>query len=344
MSAKANPTWIGAFVVGAIVLFVGSLVAFGTGKFLDTKYTFVSYFEGSLAGLAVGSPVTFRGVPIGAVTNIQAQLNVQTLTAKIPVFFEVSPGSFTLEGTGAAPDESAEAVYERARKLIDKGLRAELVSQSLVTGKLAIQLNFQPGTKVRLVGAPPGVVEIPTVPSAVQMLFGELQGLDLNQLVKASTKLVKDLDAVLASKDAKEIAPELKALIEDARVFMATLDIEMVPTLQSVRGAANSAEAAFDVTKTTLANVDRQLQPAIVDARRLVRQLEAQVPKSLARLDSALATAQQALDGVDNAIRSDSATMKDLRRALVEFAAASRAVRNLADELERNPSVIIRGK
>ena len=127
-------------------------------------------------------------------------------------------------------------------------------------------------------------------------------------------------------------------------MFVATLDIEMVPTLQSVRKAADSAEAAFDVTKTTVANVDRQLEPAIVDARRLVRQLEAQAPKSLARLDAALATAQQALDGVDNAIRSDSATMKDLRRALVEFAAASRAVRNLADELERNPSIIIRGK
>ena len=344
MSARANPTWIGAFVVGAVVLFVGSLVAFGTGRLLDTKYAFVSYFDGSLAGLAVGAPVTFRGVPIGEVTNIQAQLNVQTLTAKIPVFFEVSPGSFTLEGIGAAPDESAEAVYERARRLIDRGLRAELVSQSLITGKLALQLNFQPGTRVRLVGAPPGVVEIPTVPSAVQLLFGELQGLDLNELVKATTKLVKDMDAVLASKEAKEIAPGIKALIEDARLFMATLDLEMAPTLQSVRGAADSAEAAFDVTKTTVANVDRQLEPAIVDARRLLRQLEARVPQSLARLDAALATAQEALDGIDNAVRSDSATMRDLRRALAEFAAASRAVRNLADELERNPSVIIRGK
>jgi paraquat-inducible protein B len=68
MGRKANPTVIGAFIVGAVVLIVAALMVFGSGTLFTRKHAFVLYFDGSVNGLNVGAPVKFRGVKVGAVT------------------------------------------------------------------------------------------------------------------------------------------------------------------------------------------------------------------------------------------------------------------------------------
>jgi paraquat-inducible protein B len=91
VSKQVNKTVIGAFVVGAIALLVVALVIFGSGAFFKLRPKFVLYFDTSVKGLNVGSPVNFRGVPIGAVTDVQLQFNVKDLKLKIPVFVELYP-------------------------------------------------------------------------------------------------------------------------------------------------------------------------------------------------------------------------------------------------------------
>ena len=70
MSTKANPTLIGVFVLGAIVIAIGAVVFFGSADLFAKKQTYVSYFTQSISGLSVGSNVKFKGVNIGKVTQI----------------------------------------------------------------------------------------------------------------------------------------------------------------------------------------------------------------------------------------------------------------------------------
>ena len=70
MSKMANKSLIGAFVIGAVALAVIAVTIFGSGKFFQKIQTFVLFFEGSVKGLSVGSPVMFRGVKIGDVKEI----------------------------------------------------------------------------------------------------------------------------------------------------------------------------------------------------------------------------------------------------------------------------------
>ena len=72
MGSKINPTTIGAFVVGAIVLVIAGVLLFGGGKFFQEKIPYVMFFDSSVEGLNVGAPVVFRGVQIGQVTEISA--------------------------------------------------------------------------------------------------------------------------------------------------------------------------------------------------------------------------------------------------------------------------------
>lgn len=163
MSKKANKTLIGAFVVGAIVLLIMSLVVFGSGKFFRRTNKYVLFFEGSVKGLAVGAPVTFRGVKIGTVKDISLVYDPTTRFAFIPVIIETEPYRIK--------DAPLTRERENVQYLIKTGLRAQLDIQSFLTGQLAVMLDFFPDKPARLLGLIKQYPEIPTVPSPL----GELQ-------------------------------------------------------------------------------------------------------------------------------------------------------------------------
>ena len=91
MSKKASPKLIGAFVLGGIGLLIAGLLVFGSTNFLRERHILVSYFDGSLKGLRIGAAVTFRGVPIGQVTDIKVLFEPSRTEASIPVVFELDP-------------------------------------------------------------------------------------------------------------------------------------------------------------------------------------------------------------------------------------------------------------
>ena len=72
MGSKVSPTFIGAFVVGAIICMVAEVLLFGGGKFFTEKLPYIMFFDSFVEGLSVGAPVIFRGVQIGQVTEISA--------------------------------------------------------------------------------------------------------------------------------------------------------------------------------------------------------------------------------------------------------------------------------
>jgi paraquat-inducible protein B len=95
----AKPAVIGAFVLGGLGLGVVAILMFGGGQFFTRTVHAVAYFQGSVAGLEVGAPVTFRGVRVGAVTRIAVNLNLKDLTARIPVYLDLKPSQVSLEDT-----------------------------------------------------------------------------------------------------------------------------------------------------------------------------------------------------------------------------------------------------
>ena len=55
------------------------------------------FFEGSVSGLNVGAPVTFRGVKIGTVKEVSLFFDPKSLNMKIPVLIEFEPETISLE-------------------------------------------------------------------------------------------------------------------------------------------------------------------------------------------------------------------------------------------------------
>src|SRR5215813_2116550 len=70
MTEEVRYRRLGVFVFAALALFTGVLFVLGGRSLFQPTFIFETYFNDSVAGLEVGSPVRFRGVPLGQVTEI----------------------------------------------------------------------------------------------------------------------------------------------------------------------------------------------------------------------------------------------------------------------------------
>ena len=232
MAKQANKTLIGAFVVGAVVLALAGIMIFSSGKFFTEKNKYVLYFDGSVRGLDIGAPVTFKGVRIGSVTDIKLYVANEQFDLKIPIFIEIEPDritdspTFKKERRGQTLKEYRKEMKETGKimkLLIDRGLRAQLNAQSMVTGKLLIQLDFYPDSPLKLVGLESDFQEIPTIPSALDQIVKTIEELPIKEIVD---KLKLTLDGI----ERLINAPELKETI-----------VTLNDTLKEIKNLANNA-------------------------------------------------------------------------------------------------------
>ncbi len=331
MATKTSKTMIGAFVLGAVALGVAAVVVFGSGMFFTTKYTFIMFFENSVNGLQVGAPVLFRGVPIGSVTSISIDANTESLHFYIPVIVEIESGKVrvTVDRKTQREETPMQARKEPPEKflgiLIERGLRAQLVTQSFVTGQLAVALDIMPDTTARLVGDSP-LPEIPTVPSTFEKLTQTLSRLPLETLVDRLTTAVEGVDRLINS-------PQIQAL----PAKLDTTLVEGTDLLRDIREKIDPLAANLEVAVKSYAELAKGLDQRSAG-------LSTAAGKTLANLDATLKEGSAALSSIQKLTRSDSPTVTDLQGALREIAAAARSLRVLADYLERHPEALIQGK
>src|SRR5436309_1716956 len=71
MATTATNHWkLGLFVLLAVGVTLGTLFWLGARRFRRESFPAISYFDESVQGLDVGSPVKFRGVTVGTVSDI----------------------------------------------------------------------------------------------------------------------------------------------------------------------------------------------------------------------------------------------------------------------------------
>lgn len=224
MSKPANKTLIGAFVIGAIALLVIAVLIFGSGKFLKKTYHAVVFFEGTIKGLNEGAPVIFKGVKIGSVTNIRLIYDAADGALLIPVIIELEPDKF--ERTDVAERQPE----KNLKLLIERGLRAQLQMQSIVTGQLMIALNFFPDKPARYVSFIKEYPEIPTVPTSFEELTKTIQDLQLKEIVKKLNLTLNSMRKLIQHID-KKIDPLISNVSKTSEVTQNTLE-SMQDTLQ----------------------------------------------------------------------------------------------------------------
>jgi paraquat-inducible protein B len=318
MAKRANPASVGVFVIGAIALAVLGVALLGSGKLFRQTHEFVCFFDGNVNGLGVGAAVKFKGVAIGEVKQILLSLNASgpatvgnTSVVKIPVVIELDEGRILKRGATYINVGNPAGM----RLAISRGLRAQLATESLLTGLLYIDLDMHPGSPAHYATDQNSYTEIPTLPNPFEQaqsvalkLLDQLDKVHLDQLVVTATQTMaafrdladsSDLKAAIVSM--RETGQSLNKTSETIRTLTLHLDNQIGPMGDSVRVTARDADATLKQTQATIARLDNTLRP-------------------------------------------DAPLLYQANHTLVDISEASRAIRQLAEYLERNPDSLIRGR
>ncbi|MGZ3405258.1 MAG: MlaD family protein [Polyangia bacterium] len=201
MSKKPSPTVVGGFVLGGLALVLAAIALWGSGRLLERKYRYVCYFPGSVNGLSVGAPVKYRGVPIGSVVEMRVIFEQSIEDTRIPVVIELYGKRVKELGVRREPNP------QLVKELVERGLRARLESQSLVTGQLYVNFDIFPDSAVVLNERDEHTYpEIPTIPTTMEeatkslsMLLDKLKDTDLTGFARSIDHAVDGISKLVNS-------------------------------------------------------------------------------------------------------------------------------------------------
>jgi len=313
---------VGAFVLGAVALVLGAVLWLSSGDWFQPVDRFVVIFPGSVRGLNKGAPVTFRGVRTGEVKEVGAVLTERKDDPiVIVVTIEIARNVVSAQ-EGRRRPFAALSGAELGRELVARGLRARLMSSSLLTGQKYIDMDFLPQDPPRFVGVEAPYPELPTTPTAMEKLgekgeqfIEKLAELPIDQMLEDGRLALQSLRTILESED-------LKGAIAGTR--RATNAVP--PTLEEARATLAEARKAVD----TIAGEVRETASAARDTIRQAREAVERAEGTLARLEETAA-------GTDEARIAGVQAIEELRQTL-------RALRNLVDYVQTHPEAVVLGK
>lgn len=242
-----------------------------TRQFAQKEY-FLLKFNQSVRGLSIGAPVEFKGFPVGRVVDVSIEFDKAKKQVLVPVRIEIESERLRK----IAAETKIDATEDMLNLLVEQGLRGQLRTGNLLTGKLFVALDFFTKVSPAKIVVENGITEIPTTATPIE-----------------------------------ELTSNMTALLEKLqKIPMKEIGNNAIETLQGIKNASNKLEKLADS-----------------DELRLTFQ-----------------RARQTMEEANSLLSKDSTTIVELQRALREMSEAARAVRSLADQLERHPESLIRGK
>lgn len=319
LKAQRLPFAIGAFILGAILLIFTALLFFSGGRLFAEKEPIIMYFDGSVQGLQVGAAVKLKGVIIGEISDIRIDFpsdSSQKVTAAVSANLLLE--RIKLKGIQVDAD-----FFSRA---IDKGLRAQLNFQSLLTGLLYVELDFYPDTPTHLRGGQGNVLELPTIATGFELFSQDFQSIDFKGLVDNVDKLAQELSDIASSGQIQR-------------------------TLTSFDTAAKAVETTANQFNHTQASLEKNAQVVLARLDKLLLQLSQDEPKLLQSVQTSLTELRTTLMSLDKLAIEATGTLGQgsplviqLNNTLKEVSRSARALRSLSETLDEQPESLLRGK
>jgi len=322
MSRRASSTLIGAFVVGAIVLAITAFLLLGDIGLFQDREKVVMYFTGTVNGLNKGAPVNVRGVKVGTVTDINIKFHPLDGDFLIPVVVQFEPDAVQNVRAMEVPDPDE----DRLKYMIEeRGLRAKLRLQSILTSQMAIQLDYYPDTEIHYHGDGE-MLEIPTIPMAIEKFSEQLQELPVEQILNDITSSLSAINKIVNS-------PEIMETIKAVNNAFRTVD-ELAGNIN------NNLQPLADNTNKTLKSIDGLAQ----NVDRNVQPLADNTTRALLDAQKTLREAESLLKNTKELLNEDSPQVYNLNVALEEIVNAARSIRIFAETIERQPEALFKGK
>jgi phospholipid/cholesterol/gamma-HCH transport system substrate-binding protein len=288
MTTATNHWKLGLFVVAAIAAMLGTLFWIGARRFHRDAFQVVSYFDESVQGLDVGSPVKFRGVTVGTVADITIAPDHRHLQVPSEIYLDALVRLGLLQ---AAP--------KVGEQFIDPHLRVQLALAG-ITGVRFLQTDFFDETRY-----PPPKLPFPIPWNYVPSVPSTLKGIE---------------ETVI---DILGRFPTLETgLLDTAADLRKTLG-----SIGQLTGKLSADDGSLNMLLVQLRSAAKRVEAALDDAK----------------LGTTTASLRETSDSVSRAAADVGDVRPELREALVALRETLESIRALADAVERDPSILVRG-
>jgi ABC-type transporter Mla subunit MlaD len=314
----ASPTnhWkLGLFVVAGVVLALSAVVVLGAQSLKKHTIPFITFFDESVQGLDVGSPVKFRGVVIGTVSDI----NIAPDRRHVETVSDVETEALTRLGLF---DGKPSLVHAK----VPPDLRVQLASAG-ITGVKFLQMDFFPEKD-----NPPPRLPFPTppnyVPAAVSMMKNMEDAITraMNRVPEVADNILLvtvRLDRILADVEGRHFTEQAQNVLNRTDRVLGRID----GTLSDLQTDKLSARA-----QGTLGNIDGVTNRMSVLLDRTAAQ------------DGLFMSAQRASDAVGDAARNATGIGTELDETLRAVQEAAGSIRKLTDALELDSDMLLKGR
>jgi paraquat-inducible protein B len=248
-------------------------------------------------------------VNIGTVQRMQVEVDVLHKTGIIPVYMQLEPDK--IAWTHGQFRKDAKGFQEA----VSAGLRAQLRSESLVTGQLSVDLDFYPGAPVLLTALSGEEPQIPTMPSDMQNLKDEIRKLDLPKL-----------------------AEKTRGALTSVQRLLDTANDKIGPLADSLGGTLVTARTTLIAVQANSARTFDHIDKLAVEGR-------GQIATNGRDLDQLLHTAQATVSQADalltslNELTAERSPLRDeLEASVRDLAASAGSLRTFTREFERDPT------
>ncbi|HUK57742.1 MAG TPA: MlaD family protein [Stellaceae bacterium] len=261
----------------------------------EQRVPFIVEFNDSVHGLEVGAPVEFRGIRVGNVTDIRLQYDASQSRVRIPVTLAFEPQRVERTGLGVAQESSVENVMRAMNAFVQRGLRAQLQSASLISGQQIVVFDFfpeAPPAQIRFEGKIP---VLPTVPSgtsniaaSANTVLTQVSGI-LDRVGKMPLEgVMSDTRNTLQAMQRLAEEPQIRSVLGSADKTLTSADktltqaSETLTQLDALLSSANAGYGNGSEVRRGLVDLLRQLQDTARSMKALADALE-QHPESVIR-------------------------------------------------------------
>jgi paraquat-inducible protein B len=274
------------------------------------------------------------------VTDIYVMADPATLEFYNPVFVEIDPGKIRVAGQETTTWKMRKEEYSDYQALVKKGMKAQLVLQSYVTGQLWIGLDLYPDKPVRLVGMIKDVPEIPTIPPTLEELEKTIGELPVKQIVWKLDNVITGIDRLVNSPELQRTVVNLEKATGDIDRLVKRVDSQVEPLSSDVRRTLEEANKTLASAQGALA----QTEKALAFKEGVPGQIAENLLATLTSARIALDESRKALVAVQDFTSQSAYLGYEADSTLEQVKSLSRSMRSLTDYLDRHPESLIRGK
>lgn len=315
MTTPTNHWKLGLFVVASMALGLASILLFAGRMLSEESVRYTSYFDEAVTGLSQGSPVSYRGVTIGTVSDI----NIAPDRRHVEISYDLGYDELARLGLSAGKGDET-------RIRVPPDLRVQ-VGSSGVTGTKYLQLDF----------FDPKANPPPKLPFEVPEHY-----------IPAAMSTFKSLEASVmkAADEIPEITRQLHEILEHVGGLLNEVRAQQLP--EQVGETLNHASALLTVLharveKLPLDRLSSEAQALLVQANATLRRADTLI-EQLGSQRGLLASVQRASDSVGDVATNASGVVVDIGPTMRELRQTLDAVRQLAEALESDSDMLLKGR